>query len=208
MALKIGPMPTIISKPVIYGIDLASGPDQSVVVIKSPVVKATEAIEGFGKAMGMFGKVKNDVQSIAQAYTKELHKPKMAQTELESQIDEMLDLERRIQEMDVTALTKKREELRKLIIAAYADADPAKEVVMTSTLGEIRLSPCSNTFKLTNTEGLFDKLGREVFVKIAKLGITDLKKVLSENELATFGKTEAGSRSIAVMPIKAVEALA
>lgn len=144
------------------------------------------------------------LQSIAQPFAevKALTKMKVLGSELDANISELLHLDRVIADLNIGEITKRRDELRKLVAAEFPkDSDqhlPGEPVIFTTPEGTVTLTPFSSEFKITDMPGLYDKLGLDTFIALAKLSITDLKKVLSENELGTYGTTQYGSRSLKV----------
>lgn len=124
----------------------------------------------------------------------------VVESELEANISELLDLDRRIEEMEIASITKRRDELRKMIVAEFGKdtvgQDPDTPIIFKTTAGTVTLTAFSKEFKLQDKESLANKLGMDTFVALSKINITDLKKVLSENELAFYGSTSYGSRSL------------
>lgn len=112
-------------------------------------------------------------------------------SEVDAMVVELVDLERRLAEADVPNILKRKEELRKAILAE-ADAQPNETIKLTCEAGVVEFSAASKEFTLTDKSGLQQLLGTNAFQELAKFSVTDLKKVLSENEIATVGTTAPG----------------
>lgn len=131
-----------------------------------------------------------------------LAKPQEVQSVEEALVIEMLDLEKKIRMVEADKMLKRKEEIRKQLLGtdAVKEADPTLPYSFDADEGKIVFSACSNKVEITDMPGLVKKIGLDTFLEIASVTVTDLKKVLSENEIAQFSEKKQGSRTL-----KAVE---
>lgn len=145
------------------------------------------------------------VEAVAQpiAEPKAWAQPVLGVSEFQAQVDELIDIERRLIDLQVADLLKRKGELKTSVLAAIEDQPPTETVTLKGHCGSVELSACSKEFILQNPSMLFESLGQEVALGIAKFGVTDLKKVLSENELMAFGEyktTKSRTLKVKVLP--------
>jgi hypothetical protein len=117
-------------------------------------------------------------------------------TEEQQKIDRFVALNQQIEDSGILPLIEERETLKKELAAVAKDYPPEKNVVLKGTIGEAEFSRASNTTEIVDKAGLIEKLGQAVFNECAKIGIEELKKYLSENELAQFTASGYGSRRL------------
>lgn len=140
------------------------------------------------------------VQSIAQhiAKAKSSAKPK-AKSETQLAVEEMIDLHIKLDASHMLPVIKRMDELKKLLSGAISDsaADPLEPFTFFGPGGAtITYGPCAKSVVVKDVVAVEKKLGHAVFLKLAKIGITDLKTYLSGIELESLTKTVPGARSL------------
>ena len=114
---------------------------------------------------------------------------------------EFVALSKKLESIDGKNLLKRMEEIRKeLVTIANENFESNVPVTFDSDLGSITFSPRGKESVVpdvgTLLDHLYDKFGRDVMLSVVNIGITDLKKVLSEMELNSFVEKVDGARSI------------
>lgn len=124
-------------------------------------------------------------------------------TETELLATELLAIEAELLKHDVAALLKKKDELRKKLVATLQDAPQDAPVAVTVPAGVVTFSACEKSYTLKNREKLIEEIGLEAFLSLCKVGVTDLKKVVSENTVLMIGDyAYTNTRSMKLVPSK------
>lgn len=128
-------------------------------------------------------------QSIAEVAT-------TTSTALEIAVDELIQVEQALEKAEIKQYLKRQTELRKQLASMAPEGTSNSEpVTFTGKTGSVVFSPCSITSTIPDLNKVVESLGNEVFMKIAKVGLTDLKPYLSESEFAKISVKGWGSRS-------------
>lgn len=126
-----------------------------------------------------------------------VHKPKFkALSEEQVLTDELVQLRKTLDDLDVPQMEERYDEVRKKLVAFAQNSDPESPKVFVGSKGEVTFSPCRVETTIVDKAGLIEKLGQEVFNEIAKVSLTDLKKYLSEAEYATLIEKTYGTRTL------------
>lgn len=123
-------------------------------------------------------------------------KPKQ-KSETEKQAEEFIALWK---ELDPLAKKLKRmDDLKKSLTAAIKDehADTDKPFVFETEAGTIEFTRCADSLEVTDREKMLELLGDETAQLIAQYNLGDLRKYLSENQLAQITKAVPGARRLA-----------
>jgi hypothetical protein len=134
----------------------------------------------------------------------------VAMTEDEVLSTELIGLYEKMEKADVKNSQARMEVLKKKL-QLIANDQTADDVVavFSCEAGEVEFSKRSVTKVFKNPETLLsdlvDKFGMEAVQNVVKIGVTELSKLLSQNEMAKYYSEERGSRSLkAVRPKKRV----
>lgn len=119
-------------------------------------------------------------------------------------VDEMLALTAKLEAHDAKVeLERKRlAELKATLLAAIDETTPAedKAVLVGSDGRQLEFSAKGEASTITDLEKAKKLLGTATFMKIAKIGITDLRAYLTPPEFAEVTKTErTGTRRIKII---------
>lgn len=110
--------------------------------------------------------------------------------------DELIQVEQYLEAAQVKLYLKRQAELRKqLATSVPEDTSKAETYTFKGTLGSVVFSACSITSTIPDLNKVVESLGSEVFMKIAKVGVTDLKAYLTEAEFFKVSAKGWGSRS-------------
>lgn len=129
-------------------------------------------------------------------------------TELEAMVGEYLELWKKYDYFEVKAMVKRMEEIRKALVAHANDTmDNAKPAIFTCPQGEVEFSERGKVATvpapLALVQDLLLKFGPEVTESVVDIGITALRKVLSDFELKKYLVDEPGTRTLkGVRPAK------
>ena len=156
------------------------------------------------KIYGSEAEVYEQINSLASAVITQpaYLSPQIALSEVEAQVIELVNIERQMQLGGFADMVKRREELRKLLLASDSvlSAAPSEVVSFPSPDGGlVHFGGASNDFSLSDKVALKAYLGKEVFDDLAKFSVTDLRKTLSALELDKVGKFSPGSRTMKVV---------
>lgn len=119
--------------------------------------------------------------------------------------EELLDLDAKIKAAGVAAINKRIAEIKgQLQLIAQENADPKAEFKIVAPSGTVILGKCAETTQVSDMEGLLayadKKVGHEAIMAVLSVTLGDLKKLLSENEIASFSTKGYGSRVCKVVP--------
>jgi hypothetical protein len=136
------------------------------------------------------------------AALQEMHKPKLmlvAQSPAEAMADELIALSNKLKELEVDKINDRITEIKAELQSIAKNFPPEDAMTIKGQLGVVELTACSKSTKVEDMEGLLgyaeDKLGHEAMISLVKVTLTDLKKVLSADEIGKFSVDVAGSRS-------------
>jgi hypothetical protein len=135
-----------------------------------------------------------------------VHKPKMANTVAAApavlMAEELLKLQASLKQLDVANINKRIAELKSELVEQANLGDPKAPLTLLTAWGTVEVTAPSTMTIIDDNQKVIDhineKFGTDALMSILKIGITDLKKFVSEAELSDFTHTEAGSRSVKV----------
>lgn len=192
-------------KAVVIGVDPASGPDKTVFSVgdtKGLVVGNITFAPSGGNPNTFIGAGSLTAHGVVGMKPKEEHKVALnSQSEEEMLTDELVTLQIQLDSVDVTAINKRQTELKKELqsIAEVKGFDPMLPVTFKGSLGQVDFSKCSDKTEIELPADLWKELaakfGMEATFSAVTWNLTQLKKLLSENELAKYTKKGIGSRS-------------
>jgi hypothetical protein len=132
-----------------------------------------------------------------EAAQKPKHKPKSGVlTAEQTLIDELVMIDTKLKELEVKPMLDRMEIIKKQLQSIAKDMDPQAEAVLKGSIGETIFSACRQTTSIDDKNALILVLGQKVFNEVASISLTDLKKYLSENEIAPLVVTGFGSRTL------------
>lgn len=110
--------------------------------------------------------------------------------------DELVQLEKRLSNPQLKQDLKRQTELRKQLATSVPEGtSEAETYTFKGTLGSVVFSACSVVTAIPDLNKVVEGLGHEVFMKIAKVGVTDLKAYMTEVEFSNVSVKAWGSRS-------------
>jgi hypothetical protein len=121
--------------------------------------------------------------------------------ETEQMVTRYIELYKKLQEYDVTPITKEMDEIKKTLQSiATEQIEPSSPAIFSSSAGEIEFGKCTDkkVFNSTPTllEDLKAKFGPDAILAVCKIGVTELGKLLSPLEMKKYYTIEPGSRSL------------
>lgn len=137
--------------------------------------------------------------------------PKVLQptlTDTQTLTAEYIELWKKFDYFEVKNLIKRMDEIRKqLVTVANATMADKKPAIFTCPQGEVEFSERGTVSEVPNPlaliQDLLIKFGPEVTTSVVDIGITALRKVLSDFELKKYLVEQPGSRTLkAVRPLK------
>lgn len=134
--------------------------------------------------------------------------PVQSVSQVEAITTEYIELWKKYDYFEVKAMVKRMDDLRKqLMTIANETMDEKKPAVFACAQGEIEFSERGKVAEVPNPlaliQDLLTKFGPEVTTSVVSIGITALRKVLSDFELKKYLVEEPGIRTIrAVRPAK------
>jgi hypothetical protein len=119
----------------------------------------------------------------------------------EALAEELTALWRKYEEHDMKQVCARIEKLKKdLQSIANEKMEDAKPAIFTCGGGEVEFSPRGETTVVVNpqalVEHLCEKFSPDVAFSCVKIGLTELKKVMTEHEMQDFVKKNPGSRTL------------
>lgn len=153
-------------------------------------------------------KQKQTLKQPAQV-VEQVQKPKAASattskviTEAQALVDEAYQIQQRLVELEVPAMQKRLDEIKKHFASIAESLPPDQPAVFKGAEGEMEFSKCATSIEVTDKAGIATHLGADIYLQISKVGITDLKKYLSPIELEKFTAKVVGSRRLtAIRPL-------
>lgn len=127
------------------------------------------------------------------------HKPKVSSKSLTTEqvlIDEAVQIDAELKASEAYEKLKRLDELKKQLQSIAQTFPAGEEAILTGSIGEVVMSPAKKNVELSDKDGLIEKIGQEAFNQIAKPTMTDIKKYLSEIEIAKVTNTTTGSRTL------------
>ena len=163
------------------------------------MLQAVEALQG-------------SVLTITEAPEVEVHAPKIqpmsvSVEETETQVlteawcDEYIQLHQKWEQLEGKKLLDRMNKLKSdLQLIANQSIDKDQVAVFSSALGEIEFSKRSTVKEISDTQllvsALVEKLGSAAAFSCVKIGMSELKRLLSENEMKHYVQETPGSRTL------------
>lgn len=124
-----------------------------------------------------------------------------AMSEVEALVHEYITLQQKYDEYEVKALTKRMDELKKQMQSiANAEGEDGKPYKFTAPNGYVLFSERGEVAEVENPLELVKHIqthfGPAAANAIVKIGITELRKILTEAELKNWIKKNPGSRTL------------
>lgn len=141
---------------------------------------------------------KTTTEAVVEAVAKKKAKKAIAEqlTETQALVNEMVHLDQHMKQLEVAEMVARFEAIKKRLQSiANEDYSPDKEAVLEGTEGKVIFSPRRTTTTVADRDEMIEKLTPEVFLNIANVTITDLRKYLAEGEL-TFLEQSYGARTL------------
>lgn len=135
-----------------------------------------------------------------------VHVPKMLveQTNEQMLADELITLDTKLKEWGVPEVAKRVDTIKKELQSIAKPMPPDEAVVWEGQLGVVQLTACAQATQVKDVTGLLnfvkDKCGEDAAASLVKISLTDLKKVLSENEMAAYIEVVPGARTCKIVP--------
>lgn len=116
-------------------------------------------------------------------------------------VQEYLELRQKYDYFEVKTLVTRMEDLRKALVAhANATMEDKHPAIFGCAAGEIEFSPRGTVATVPDPlvliQTLVEKFGADVATSVIDIGITSLRKVLSEHELKAYLVDQPGPRSL------------
>ena len=158
-------------------------------------------VKGLSKQKG-FGQLIMEKSEIAQELQ---HKPELVATsDTEALVNELCALEKKLREWDVAAVNKRMKEIKDELQSIASNSAPFEPVAFSSHLGSVMLSAAAKMTVVKSIKALLgyltEKFDDAAVESVLTVNLTALKKLLSENEIAQFTETVAGSRKTTISP--------
>jgi hypothetical protein len=131
--------------------------------------------------------------TIVKPKAKEVSKYDASQIVLADTVDEFATKKAKLDAKmaKIAPLSKEVTALEKGILGAVDEVlDPSASVSLLGNEFELKVGPQGSRLEITNTELLSDMLGMELFLKLAKVSVTDLKAYLTPDQLVQVTKSE------------------
>lgn len=116
-------------------------------------------------------------------------------TEEQALVNEAAQINAKLEELEVPAMMKRLDEIKKVFQAKAKDLPQDGEAIFEGTTGRMVFSKARVEIEIDDKPLMIKMLGQNVFNDAAKMTLTDLKKYLSEGELAKFSHLVYGSRT-------------
>lgn len=118
-------------------------------------------------------------------------------TETQALVNELVHLEAHMKELEVKAMMTRHDEVKKRLQSIANELFiPDNEAILEGTEGKVVFSPRRTTTAVVDRDLMIEKLTPEVFMQVANVTITDLKKYLAEGEIMSFAGQTYGARSL------------
>lgn len=125
------------------------------------------------------------------------HKPKSGVLTAEQVlVDELVIIDAKLKELEIKPMLDRLDVIKKQLQSIAKELPPEAEAIIKGSIGETIFSPCRKETSIDDKNALIFVLGQKVFNEVASISLTDLKKYLSENEIAPLVKTGFGSRTL------------
>ncbi len=111
-------------------------------------------------------------------------------------VDELVQIDGELKDLEVLGKIERRDELKNLLQSVAKELPADQEATLKGTVGEVTFSKCRKETSISDKEGLISALGQDTFNLLASVSLTDLKKYLSENEIAPLVASTNGSRTL------------
>ena len=128
----------------------------------------------------------------------------VSKTHSQTLAEELILLQRKLLAAEVPEITKRMDTIKKeLQSIAAAAISPYDVWVIDCDTGKVQLSACKHMTAIADKDGVLkyieDKVGKDALASVIQINLTDLKKVLSENEIAKFVTDTPGSRTTTIV---------
>lgn len=118
-------------------------------------------------------------------------------TETQALVNELVHLEAHMKELEVKAMMTRHDEVKKRLQSIANELFiPDNEAILEGTEGKVVFSPRRTNTAVVDRDLMIEKLTPEVFMQVANVTITDLKKYLAEGEIMSFAGQTYGARSL------------
>jgi hypothetical protein len=117
-------------------------------------------------------------------------------TPLQASVDEYVGLASMLESMGVAAIQKRMDVLKKELHEMASEAPLDDIVRLKGTKGIVMFSAAKVDTVVVDKDAMMSTLGEDVFRSVAKVGITDLRKYLTDAEMSGFCEKQYGSRSL------------
>lgn len=117
-------------------------------------------------------------------------------TQTQALVNEMVQLESEFLQNDIHNKMKRFDEIKKHLSGLAKNFNVDEPTVFKGTDGEVEFSKTVMTTEVTDKDALIAKLGQETFNNVAKLGVTDARKYLSDIELESITTKVPGARKL------------
>ena len=131
--------------------------------------------------------------TIVKPKVKEVSKYDASQIVLPETVDEFATKKAKLDAKmaKIAPLSKEVSALEKGILGAVDEVlDPSAPIELLGNEFELKVGPMGSRLEISNTELLSDMLGMELFLKLAKVSVADLKAYLTPDQLAQVTKSE------------------
>jgi hypothetical protein len=114
--------------------------------------------------------------------------------------EELISLEAKLVELEVPEMLKRKDELKKRLVEHVGELgiDETLQWSHAGKNGMVIVEKAPSKYQLVDKGALLNTLGPQAFQEMATFSITDLKKVLSTNQLTSMGAYSYGSRSVKI----------
>jgi len=129
--------------------------------------------------------------------TKAKEKEAQSMTETQALVNELVYLDAHMKQLEVKEMMARHEEVKKRLQSIANDTCiPDKEAVLEGTEGKVVFSSRRTTTTVVDRDQMLELLTPEVFMQVANVTMTELKKYLSEGEIMTFSGQSYGARTL------------
>jgi hypothetical protein len=111
-------------------------------------------------------------------------------------VEELVNLYLKLKELGAYELIDRVDELKKLVQSSAQPTPDDQELILKSPSGTVVFSAVSKKTEISDKPKAISFLGSEQWLALSQVSITDLKKYLSESQLAECTKKGKGSRSM------------
>lgn len=133
----------------------------------------------------------------AQAKETKVEAVAVALTETQALVNELVYLDAHMKQLEVKEMMARHEEVKKRLQSIANDTCISdKEAVLEGTEGKVVFSARRTTTTVVDRDQMLEKLTPDVFMQVANVTMTELKKYLSEGEIMSFSGQSYGARTL------------